>query len=150
MLSPENGRLRIRLARTKREMDAIFEIRRIVFLVEQHVPKAEEWDGLDDKSKHIIVTYSGKPVACARIRFLGNKAKLERIAVLKPYRKMGVGRSLVGYMVSYSRRRKAAQAVMNAQVHAKGFYQLCGFRPFGKTFMEAGIPHVKMHMKLRY
>ena len=42
----------------------------------------------------------------------------------------------------------AELADLNAQTHAQGFYERCGFVLDGEEFMEAGIPHVRMIQEL--
>ena len=138
----------IRLARTKADRDAVFRIRRIVFVKEQHVSPKMEFEGLDAGATHIIVLHGSKPIGCARIRFLGVKAKLERIALLKAYREKGIGTRLVNYLLRYCRRKNARHAVMHAQTHAMKFYQRHGFSTAGKPFNEAGIRHIQMHKQL--
>jgi predicted GNAT family N-acyltransferase len=34
---------------------------------------------------------------------------------------------------------------LHSQTSAMGFYERCGFIPFGETFMEADIEHIKMY-----
>jgi predicted GNAT family N-acyltransferase len=38
--------------------------------------------------------------------------------------------------------------VLNAQAYAVEFYAKFGFRIVGKQFVEAGIPHVRMALRL--
>jgi len=77
--------IKIRLIKNKKELKEIFNIRNIVFGKEEKIPREIDFDGLDNKAKQVIILYKNKPIGCARIRFIKNKAKLERIAVLKEY-----------------------------------------------------------------
>ena len=140
--------LKIRLVRNKRELQSVFRIREIVFIKGQNVPRDREMDEHEKDSKHVIVFYNGKPVGCARVRFLGKKAKLERIAILKRFRGKGFGNDIMDYLVSYSKRRVAKEAVVHSQYYIRDFYRRFGFKERGKTFMDAGIKHIEMFLKL--
>lgn len=138
------GGLKIRLARNKRELEQVLQVRKTVFVKGQGVPMSRERDGLDGSSKHAIVFLGGKPVGCARIRFIGKTAKLERIAVLSRYRGTGFGKKLMAYLITYCRRRKVRKIAMHSQHYIRGFYEKFGFRQKGGIFMDAGIKHVEL------
>ena len=141
-------KLDIRVVEDREDLERTFEIRDVVFIKEQNTPYDEEMDGLEDEAIHVIARVGEKAVGCGRIRFLGERAKLERLAILSEYRGRGIGREILEFMVGIARERGAAEAMMHAQCYADGFYRKCGFSPRGGEFMEAGIRHVKMYMKL--
>ena len=141
----------IRLVRNKQELRDVFAIREAVFMREQHVSAALEWDGLDDTTKHVILFFRRKPVGCARIRFVHKKIKLERIAILKGYRGLGLGRKIMNYLLRYCARRPEREIILHAQVAVVPFYEKFGFRRRGKEFLDARIPHVEMYrLKKKY
>lgn len=123
-------------------------IRRRVFIEEQDCPPEEEWDGLDDTSRHVLGVVDGKPVATARWRTVpydeALAAKLERFAVLPDHRGQGYGRRLVRYVLHDAHRAGFDRFVLHAQAHLEAFYASFGFERVGESFVEAGIPHVKM------
>ena len=139
--------IKIKIAENEKEIKQIFKIREIVFAKEQRVPRSIESDKFDKTSKHVIVNYKGKPIGCARVRFVNGNAKLERIAVLKSSRGKGIGKSIMNYLVNYCKDKRAKGVYMNAQYYLKDYYKKFGFKPKGKPFMEAGITHIKMHLK---
>lgn len=138
--------VKIRLVKNKKELEEVYKIREIVFIKEQNVPKNIEIDKFDKSAKHIVVLYKNKSIGCARVRFIGGKAKLERIAVLKSSRGKGFGKMIVNYMVNYCKNKNVKEIVMNSQFYLKDYYKKFGFKPMGKTFMEAGIKHIRMYM----
>ena len=139
--------IEIKLVKNKKELSDVFKIREVVFVKEQNVPRDIEMDEFDTNSKHFIVLYSNKPIGCARIRFIGKMAKLERIALLKRYRGKGFGKIMMNYLIKYCKNKNVEEIVMNAQYYLKNYYDKFGFRPKGKTFMEAGIKHIEMYQK---
>jgi predicted GNAT family N-acyltransferase len=119
-----------------------FEIRRVVFCDEQGVSRMEEFDGLDETCRHFLARVEQVSVGTARIRPLETgETKIERVAVLKEYRGLGVGLALMRQIMEEI---GGAPMVLNAQFHTKAFYKGLGFTAVGEIFDEAGIDHVKM------
>jgi len=141
--------LKIRLVKNKKELEKVFKIRMTVFVDEQKVPPELELDEFDilSKAKHVIALYKGKPAGAARIRFPGNKAKLERLALLKKYRGNGFGKMIIEYMVKYCKKKNPKEILLHSQCYAEKFYRKCGFIPRGKIFLDAGIRHIEMYLK---
>ena len=141
------NKLRIRFTKNKEEIDQSLKIRKRVFVEEQKVEPEIEFDGLDSKAKHVLVFLDKKPIGCARVR--KNKCvKLERIAILKEYRNKGFGRQLMEYLVNYCENKGYSEICLHSQMYIVDFYKKCGFKPRGKTFLEAGIKHIEMYMQI--
>ncbi len=139
--------IKIKLVKNKKDLDKVFKIREIVFVKEQNVPLNRDRDEFDDVAKHVLVLYNNKPVGCARIRFINKKAKLERIAILKKYRGKGFGKKILDYLIKYCKKKNIKNIMMDAQYYLRDYYKKLGFNPRGKIFMDAGIKHIRMHLK---
>jgi len=138
------------LAASDADFAACRTIRREVFCIEQKVPEAVEWDGLDDRCRHFLLRLDGVPAATARSRAYGpGDYKIERVAVLKTHRGSGLGKALMVHVLAHARGTDAATAVLNAQTLVKDFYAGLGFVADGPEFIEADIPHVHMALRLR-
>lgn len=121
-------------------------VRLMVFVAEQHVPKEEELDEWDAKSRHFIARDAQHMVmGCARLLPTG---QIGRLAVLKPFRKRGVGGALLEAVLRSAKAAGMREVWMHAQTHAEGFYVAHGFAPEGERFMEAGIEHIMMRKAL--
>ena len=121
-------------------------IRRQVFVVEQHVPEALEWDGLDDDAIHLLVTVSnGAAIGCARILAQG---RIGRMAVLETWRGRGVGRLLLQTAIASCRARDWHNVTLSAQMHALDFYARAGFVVCSDEYLDAGIPHRDMKLNI--
>ena len=70
------------------------------------------------------------------------------MAVLKDWRRRGVGRALLKTLLDLAARQGLTRVTLSAQTHALGFYERAGFHVVGETFMDAGIPHRKMVKEL--
>jgi predicted GNAT family N-acyltransferase len=138
-----------KLVTSDTELQGAFEVRRLVFVEEQGVAEALEYDGLDDKAVHIIARDGDIVVGTARVRFPApNQAKIERMAVLKPFRRKGIGSTILSCVKQELRNREIGHVVLHAQTAVIGFYSSHGFQETGSPFREAGIEHMEMRMDL--
>lgn len=136
----------VREATWVQDQPLLSELRRVVFIVEQSVPKEEEWDGKDEDSWHWLATDTeDKPIGTARLLPSG---QIGRMAVLAEYRGLKVGQAMLEAAVEKARRLGFPAVFLNAQSHALEFYIKSGFSPEGEEFMEAGIPHRRMTQTL--
>jgi len=129
---------------TDSDLQTCFSIRREVFVEEQNVSAEEEYDGLDPECRHYLLTIDGAPMATARLRFLGGKAKVQRVAVRKAARGTGLGLALMRRMLEDARAEGCAQAILSSQTYAIPFYERLGFTAHGPEYLDAGIPHRDM------
>ena len=123
-----------------------FEIRNLVFCEEQKVSKEIEFDGLDQFCNHYLAKINEFPIGTARVREQKKGIfKIERMAVLKRYRKKGVGKAIIKKILKhYLSIRDINELILNSQIEAKDFYKKFGFVEVGKEFVEANIKHQKM------
>ena len=127
--------------------DALRAVRRAVFVVEQGVPEALEFDAADLASLHALAEDAvGTPIGCARLLADGH---IGRVAVLLHWRGRGVGRALMQSLIQRAAARGDAEVIVNAQVQAMPFYARDGFVATGEAFLEAGIAHRVMTRTLR-
>jgi len=121
-------------------------IREAVFVREQGVPSELEWDGLDDNCRHALaLSHQGDAIGCGRMFTNGH---IGRISVLPQWRKQKVGTAIMEALLDYARAHNYKKVDVDAQTYTLPFYHSFGFAEHGKEFMEAGLPHIKMAMKL--
>lgn len=120
-------------------------LRTAVFVEEQGVPAALEWDEHDAASRHFLALADGHVVGTARLLPDG---KVGRMAVSPEWRRRGVGRALLEAVCAAARRDGHAELTLAAQLHALPFYGNLGFQAFGEPFEEAGLPHRMMRRRL--
>ena len=131
------------------ELAECHRIRRMVFIDEQRVPAAEEWDALDGSATHFLLFVDSEAVGTARVRVLGPAAKLERIALLFEARGQGYGAALMKALVSFAKNQpNVIYAVLSGQVQAVPFYEKQGFEICSEAYLEAGIMHHEMQKSL--
>jgi len=120
-------------------------IRRKVFIEEQKVDPEIEYE-FEEEGNYYLLYLDGNPVATARWRQTHKGIKLERFAMLKPYRNKGLGAILLKEVLVDV--LKPGQLVyLHAQLKAVNYYKRAGFEPVGNNFFEADIEHIRMEMK---
>jgi predicted GNAT family N-acyltransferase len=143
MASPDPVAISLHPAAWQADRVALESIRRQVFVVEQGVPEAEEWDERDPLCRHVVARLENcDVVGTGRLDPVG---KIGRIAVLDEYRGKGVGAAIVMYLIEQAHRDGLGEVYLYAQVSALGFYKKLGFSPVGPEFDEVGIPHRRMN-----
>jgi len=120
-------------------------IREAVFIQEQHIAAEDEWDVEDAVAVHFIVFQQDQAIATARL--LSNNS-IGRVAVLTTARGLGVGQRLMQAVIDYARAEQRKLVKLSSQVHAIGFYQALGFEVQGEEYLDCGIPHIDMYLKL--
>ena len=136
----------VRILSWKEALPLARPVRGKVFIDEQRVPRELEWDEWDECSDHAVASdSSGNPIGTARLLPDGH---IGRMAVLKEWRRQGVGAALLVTMLERARGRSISRVVLRAQIQAVGFYRRFGFSERGEQFEEAGIPHVEMTLEL--
>lgn len=131
------------------DLDAAFEIRTTVFVIEQAVDPDKERDEFESSSNHFIARINEIPVGTARWRNTPLGIKLERFAVLKEARGKGIGQALVNAVLEDVQSDPSAQIkikYLNAQLSVIPLYAKFGFKEVGDIFEECNILHRKMEL----
>lgn len=143
--------LQIVRIKTEEQLELAFTIRKEVFVKEQEVPLEDEFDQFDHLNigcEHIVILDSDKAVGTARLREVEGVGKLERICVLKPFRKLGLGKIIVRELEEIAKEIGLKSVKLHGQTHAESFYVNLGYETVSDVFIEDGIPHVLMTKNL--
>ena len=133
----------IRFREPSEYIEQAINIRKEVFVVEQEIDQVLEFDGKDHLCDHYLCFVNDVPVATGRTRRTEEGLKLERFAVLKDYRNMGLGKLILDRILK-DEVGNYELIYLNSQSSAKRFYLKNGFSVVGELFYEAGIEHYKM------
>jgi predicted GNAT family N-acyltransferase len=139
-----NPKVQVKRVLSRKQLDRAFSIRLRVFVREQGVPVEIEMDRDDKRALHFLALKAGKAVGTARVVMHHGSAKVGRMAVLKNYRRKGIGTKLLRKAILTAQRQGVQHIYLHAQVPVIGFYEALAFRCVGPVFTEAGIPHRKM------
>ncbi|WP_397378170.1 GNAT family N-acetyltransferase [Pseudomonas sp.] len=133
--------IQVRLADWHKDNAALRRIREIVFIAEQSVPAELEWDAEDADAVHFLALEGDYPIGTARLLPDGH---IGRVSVLKDWRGLNVGVTLIQTVLAEAEKRGLTQQMLSAQVHATAFYEKLGFAIVSDEYLDAGIPHVDM------
>ncbi len=123
-------RYSFKCARTLNDMMMITAIRSAVFMSEQECPYDEEFDGNDlCAATHILGFIDEEPVACLRVRFFADFAKIERLAVRHEYRNSRLSFQIVWAGIELARKKGYRKLYGHAQDRLVKFWSRFGFKP---------------------
>jgi YbgC/YbaW family acyl-CoA thioester hydrolase len=125
-------------------------LRQAVFVQEQGIDPADEWDPADAHAWHAVV-YNRLGLAIATGRLLPSvdgTSTLGRMAVHRVLRGSGLGHRVAVALIEAARQRGDHTLRLSAQQAAQGFYQRLGFEEVGEPYEAVGIPHIEMQMRL--
>ena len=129
------------------EYHRIVQAREAVFFLEQHITEPDT-DEVDPQSVFLWMEEDGRVVAFLRIIPAGivcAEASVGRVLVDAGYRRRGLCRRLMHEALRHIALTWGPQPVrISAQEYLAGFYASLGFEAVSGTYLEAGIPHVRM------
>jgi predicted GNAT family N-acyltransferase len=128
---PNPRAITVRIARDPNDLMLVTAIRSAVYLAEQDCPIEEEFDGNDLVAAHFIGFIGKEPAGCLRVRFFGEFAKVERLAVRHQYRRSRLSFKLVQASVDYVRRKGFKRIYGQAQDRLVDFWAHFGAKPLG-------------------
>ena len=141
--SPE---ITVRRVKWQQACAALRAVRVKVFVEEQQVPEALEWDVHDEQCLHVLAeTAAGEAVGTGRLLPDGH---IGRMAVLAPWRGRGVGAAILSELIGAATGQGHTAVELSAQTHALGFYARFGFTVISAEYLDAGIAHRTMRLPL--
>lgn len=152
MSNPVEIDIVIRKISNESQLQHAFKIRTTVFVEEQNVPPQDELDQYENSAVHFLAYANNEPVGTARYRYTDKGIKLERFAVLKEFRQLGLGKALVNAVmkdIEANPDNQGKTCYLHGQVPVVEFYQSFNFIPEGDQFDECGIMHYLMRRKLK-
>jgi putative N-acetyltransferase (TIGR04045 family) len=124
-----------------------FDIRREVFVNEQRLFVKSDMDKHDDDpdTLHALGFCDGVPVGAVRLFPLrGELWQGDRLAVLLPYRTVGLGSPLVRLAVAEAAARGGNRMVAHIQIGNVAFFRRLGWELDGTPETYHGMPHQPM------
>ncbi len=131
-----------------RELQDAFKVRKEVFVSEQKVPEELELDEFDQTAAHFVLYAEDQPAGAGRFRMKDGKGKVERVCIKKSLRGQHAGILLMTEIEQHAKSTGIRALILNAQMHALGFYEKLGYHVISDEFMDAGIPHFTMQKDL--
>ncbi len=131
------------------ELFEIYKLRVSVFIVEQRCPY-QDVDDADRTAYHLWLKDENGIAAYARLLPPGvtfPTAAIGRVIAVR--RRCGLGTRIVDAAINAAREKLSADVItIEAQVYARSLYEKAGFVQTSEEFLEDGIPHVQMQLRL--
>lgn len=131
------------------ELLEIYKLRVAVFVVEQQCPY-QEIDNADKFAYHAYL--KNESGIQAYIRVLPKSVSFDEVSlgrVIAVKRRCGLGSKILSIGIQLAKEKFDADIiVIEAQVYARKFYENAGFIQISDEFLEDGIPHIKMALRL--
>ena len=112
----------IKITNWEQSKDLIKPIRYQVFVVEQGIPEAEEWDDDDAMAIHAMAISNQEVIGTGRLIMIGTVAKIGRLSILKSRRAEGFGKAILRQLIETGKEKGVQEFILHAQVHAIDFY----------------------------
>ena len=134
---------------TTDELYEILKSRTEVFLLEQKII-CQDLDDIDKVSTHFYFMENNRVAAYLRAFYDKEDKSTVRVGrVLTLRHNEGVGRKLMEMSICEIKNRFNAQRIeINSQKQAVGFYEKFDFQIISGEFLEEGVIHLKMELKL--
>lgn len=135
------------------ELYTILALRQDIFIVEQDCPYLDA-DGNDQVSWHVMgVNENNSLLSYTRIVPKGisyqDYVSIGRVVVHKKARGTGEGFRLMEASIEASKKLYPSSKIkISAQSHLNKFYGKLGFESTGEEYLEDGIPHMAMILKV--
>ncbi len=118
----------ITIVQTFEDMFKVLAMRSATYLAEQFCYFNEEFDGNDFCATHFLGHIDGDPAGCVRIRFFGDFAKIERLAVRSEYRNSKLAFALARRAVEHCRMKGYRTIYGHSRLDLVRFWRVFGFR----------------------
>jgi len=134
----------------REQLYAILALRQSVLVVEQSSPYPD-LDFVDQVADHLIATDNGTLIGYGRCHAPlpgTTHASFGRLVVAQAYRKTGLGKELVRRLIARLGEASPREILIGAQLYLERFYAGFGFARDGEPYDDAGVPHIKMRLRL--
>jgi predicted GNAT family N-acyltransferase len=142
--------LKMKLVTSAYEGMTVSYLRYLVFVIEQQIDVALEFDGSDAYAVSFIMFDGTNPIGT--IRYYKDEQgfyHIGRVAILASYRSKGYGKAMMVWMHQYLKLLfQNVHIVIHAQAYLVDWYAKLGYQAEGPLFTEAGIVHQMMKLTL--
>lgn len=123
--------------------DVMF-LRYHVFIVEQSISFADEYDKNEKLWTSYVAYDNDEPIATLRLKYnrLTRTLEFGRIAVLPHYRGQKIASNMITLLINnYKETSRPFTIKISGQAYLTAFYEKLGFMRTGESYLDANIPH---------
>lgn len=151
-MSKETSRYKRFLELNANTLYHILKLRQDVFVLEQKC-LYPDIDDIDQLSDHVYLSDPDGIIAYARVvpaGILYEELSIGRVVVNKSNRGKGLAREIMQDVIAFSVEKYNPETIyLSAQSYLERFYSSLGFVKVKEEYLEDGIPHIGMRLKIR-
>lgn len=134
---------------TSREVYEILKSRAEIFILEQNI-NYQDMDDIDYQSLHCFYQENNRVVAYLRAFYKDDDKKIVKVGrVLTLEHGKGLGGKFLEESIAIIKTKMPCQKIyIHSQKHAEKFYKRYGFVTTSDEFIEEGVVHIEMELKL--
>jgi predicted GNAT family N-acyltransferase len=125
---PARGRVGVTVVHDLDDLLKVLSVRAATYIAEQDCPHAEEFDGNDFTATHLLGFVGSEPAGCLRIRYFAEFAKLERLAVIRRFRKTRLAFKLIGAGIAFCQAKGYRRLYGHTEPQVAKLWERFGFR----------------------
>jgi predicted GNAT family N-acyltransferase len=127
--TPGTNELGVTVVHRLDDLLKVASVRAATYIAEQDCPHAEEFDGNDLTATHLLGFVGGEPAGCLRIRYFADFAKLERLAVVRRFRRTRLAFKLIEAGIAFCQTKGYRRLYGHAEPRVVKLWERFGFRP---------------------
>ncbi len=144
--------LKIIEAKSEYELVICSKLRKEVFGEEEKAPEAlyiiDDFDRKSDTHNYLLKVGDSYVATVRFIKVDSTTIKLQRLVVLKQYRKKGYAKKILNYLENDASKLGYSRVIMDSALKAVGFYEKNGYKKVSDIFYEDNRLHIKMEKYL--
>jgi N-acetylglutamate synthase-like GNAT family acetyltransferase len=139
--------MRIIEPKTDDELELYYNLRFEILRKPWNQPKSSTKDEWENKSIHMLMLdENNKPVACGRLQINSkDEGQIRSMAVIDEMQGKGLGKLIIQYIEDKAKELSLKTIMLDARENAVKFYERCGYKVVGDSYLLFGvIRHYKM------
>jgi len=138
----------VRLVSSADDLDAVKSVRSVVWLNDPQGKYREQFDQNDWSCSHVIAFVDDEPVGTLRIRWFGEFARFERMAIRSDYRNYPLFRRLIMFSLGLCRGKGYRSVIGMSRDNTVAFWRRMGGRIVGDPISYHGYVGIPMRIDL--
>jgi predicted GNAT family N-acyltransferase len=137
--------------KTEREVEQYYNLRYEILRKPWNQPRQSTKDEWEDQSIHILMLDDNdNAIACGRLQLNSKEeGQIRSMAVQTEMQGRGLGKRIIEWIEEKAQERQMKRIILDARENAVKFYESCGYKVIGDSYLLFGIiKHYKMEKHL--
>jgi predicted GNAT family N-acyltransferase len=137
--------------RTEKEIQQYYNLRYEILRKPWNQPRQSTKDEWEDQSIHILMLDDNDgAIACGRLQLNSKEeGQIRSMSVKTDMQGRGLGKKIIEWLESKAKELQMKRIILDARENAVTFYESCGYKVIGESYLLFGIiKHYKMEKYL--